>query len=108
MVPFEGGPSGGRFARAWDGTPAKPAVEQATFWAAANRCDPTPRTVDHGAYQLTRHECPARLGVAMYAVKDNGHAWPGGQKGSRAGDSPSATLNATQVIWEFFESHPRQ
>jgi polyhydroxybutyrate depolymerase len=106
-VPFDGGPPGGRVTGAWDGTPTKPAAEQGRFWATANGCGPSPNVVDHGGYLLTRYDCPSSLGVVVYAVKDNGHAWPGGQSGSRAGDTPSTALDATQVIWEFFASHPK-
>lgn len=107
MVPYRGGGSGGRFAQAWDGTPTRAAEEQARFWAGANGCSVRADSVDHGGYLVIRHACPGTLGVALFAVKDNGHAWPGGQKGSRAGDTPSAALDATHIIWEFFESHPR-
>jgi poly(3-hydroxybutyrate) depolymerase len=38
----EGGPPRGRGANAWEGTPARPAVDQAAFWAEANGCKKTP------------------------------------------------------------------
>lgn len=47
------------------------------------------------------------VGAAIYSVKDNGHAWPGGSKGSRLGDTPSTSLNATDTIWAFFRSHQK-
>jgi len=106
-VPYNGGAPGGRFSQAWDGTPAKPALEQARFWAAANGCGLTPHTEDRGAYVKTEHTCPSPVGVAIYSVKDNGHAWPGGSKGTRLADTPSTSLNATDVIWAFFQSHPK-
>jgi polyhydroxybutyrate depolymerase len=45
--------------------------------------------------------------VELYLVKDDGHAWPGGQPGSRRGDAPTAALDATDVIWDFFVAHAR-
>ena len=51
-----------------------------------------------------KYNCPASAPVHHYVVKDNGHAWPGGQKGSKKGDDPSQALNATDVIWDFFSS----
>jgi polyhydroxybutyrate depolymerase len=106
-VPDEGGRPGGRFPDAWDGTPAKPALEQAAFWAKANGCATVPNKQDRGAFILWRHSCPVDQAVELYLVKDNGHAWPGGQQGSRRGDKPSASLNGTDVIWEFFRGHAR-
>jgi polyhydroxybutyrate depolymerase len=106
-VPNQGGPPGGRFPNAWDGTPAKPALEQAAFWANADGCANTAEQEDRGAFILSQYPCPAGRVVAIYLVKDNGHAWPGGQQGSRRGDTPSSALNATDVIWAFFKAHAK-
>ncbi len=106
-VPHLGGAPGGRFPGAWDGTPAQPAPAQATFWAGADGCAREPERRDAGAYILLRHACPADEAVELYLVKDNGHAWPGGQPGGRRGDKPSASLDATDLIWRFFRAHAR-
>jgi polyhydroxybutyrate depolymerase len=106
-VPAEGGPTGGRSASQWDGTPTLPNLAQASFWAAANGCAATPRREERGALIHWRHDCPAGLAVELYQVKDGGHAWPGGRKGSRAGDEPGSAMDATDVIWRFFKSHRR-
>lgn len=106
-VPYLGGPPGGRGADAWDGTPAKPAQAQAEFWAQANRCERDPEKSDGDRVLFRQYRCPTGKTVAMYLVKDNGHAWPGGRPGSRRGDEPSTALNATEVIWRFFRSHPK-
>ena len=107
LVPYDGGLSGGRGRQAWDGTPTRPSLDQARFWAQANNCNATLRSDDRGAYLVGRHECPSPIAVEIYSVKDNGHAWPGGRSGSRAGDTPSTSLNATDVIWAFFRAHPK-
>ena len=106
-VPHEGGPPGGRFPSAWDGTPTKPALEQAAFWAKADGCSGDPDPTDQGPYIVSRYQCPAGRAVALYLMKDSGHAWPGGQKGSRRGDEPGSALNATDLIWAFFKAHPK-
>jgi polyhydroxybutyrate depolymerase len=106
-VPYEGGSPGGLFFSSWDGTPVRPAREQASFWAQNNGCASEPTSSDRVAYVHVRYSCRAPLGVEFYSVRDNGHAWPGGQRGSRLGDSPSQALNATRVIWEFFSAHPK-
>ena len=106
-VPYAGGPSGGRGRQAWDGTPTKPALDQARFWAEVNGCDSTLRSEDRDAYLVGRHDCANGVAVEIYSVKDNGHAWPGGRSGSRLGDTPSTSLNATDIIWAFFRAHPK-
>jgi polyhydroxybutyrate depolymerase len=106
-VPNQGGPPGGHFTGAWDGTPAQPAQAQAVFWADAAGCMKTPEQIDRGSFMLTRYRCPDGKAVEMILVKDNGHAWPGGKKGSRMGDSPSTALNGTDVIWTFFMAHTK-
>jgi len=106
-VPHQGGAGGGRFPDAWDGTPAKPAEEQATFWAGANGCTTKPDKLDRPAFTLVQYRCPTGKAVELYLIKDNGHAWPGGQKGTRRGDKPSSSVNGTDMIWEFFKAHTK-
>jgi polyhydroxybutyrate depolymerase len=107
-VPYAGGPPGGRGSETWDGTPTRPAPEQARFWAAANGCAAPPRRVDHGAYVTLEHDCPAARDVVLHALKQGGHAWPGGERGSRVGDAPGGALDATDLIWRFFAAHPKR
>ena len=107
-VPNQGGHPGGRFSESWDGTPAEPVLAQATFWAKANGCSDVPDKQDRGSSILWQYHCSPDRDVELYLVKDNGHAWPGGQKGSRRGDKPSSSLNGTDVIWDFFKAHANQ
>jgi polyhydroxybutyrate depolymerase len=106
-VPVAGGPPGGRFTEAWDGTPTLPSLAQGRFWAAANGCTGEPEASVQGAVQRTRWRCPAGREVEALLVADNGHAWPGGQSGSRRADPPSKALNANEAIWAFFKAHAR-
>jgi polyhydroxybutyrate depolymerase len=107
-VPYGGGPPGGLFSGSWDGTPVRPAREQASFWARNNGCTAEPDSTDRAGSIHLRYSCRAPLGVEFHGVKDNGHAWPGGQRGSRLGDPPSRSLHATRIIWTFFAAHPKQ
>jgi polyhydroxybutyrate depolymerase len=103
-----GGKTGGRSAAAWDGTELKPGVYQETFWATANECSTKPRKGTIGKnVTVTKYSCPAGVDVMRYVVHDNGHAWPGGEKGRSAGDEPSESLNATDVMWAFFKGHSK-
>lgn len=106
-VPPEGGAPGGRFTEAWDGTPTRPALEQASFWARANGCAATPDKTETGRGVVWRHRCQGVPPVALYLVNDNGHAWPGGKPGTARGDTPTAGLDATGLVWEFFKAHTR-
>jgi len=106
-VPFAGGPPGGRFASAWDGTPTRPASEQGSFWARANQCAPTPQLSREGSLSRSDYRCPAGREVTLLALADNGHAWPGGERGSPHGDAPGNTLDASTTIWQFFRRHAR-
>lgn len=105
-VPYAGGPPGGRFSSAWGGMDTRPAREQAALWARRDGCT-SPSTSDRAGFIHVRYSCRAGVGVEFYGVKDNGHAWPGGERGSRRGDPPSRSLDATRVIWEFFSRHPK-
>ena len=110
-VPPAGGAPGGRASFAWDGTPTQPAAYQAAFWAQANGCNPEAQMDSTGsstaAVTRWRYDCPHGHSVVRYLIGDNGHAWPGGKAGSRRGDTPSDTFDATAVIWEFFAAHAR-
>lgn len=106
-IPLEGGVSEGRAASAWDGTPLKPAAYQGDFWAAANGCNDAEQesTLANGAVTQIQYGCPSGGEVVRYIVNDGGHAWPGGEKGSKRGDEPSTSLDATQVMFDFFMQH---
>ena len=86
----------------------KPNLEQGTYWARANGCGTTPRMSERGAVIIWRYECPAGRAVELLQLRDNGHAWPGGARGSRLGDKPSTAIDATEVMWAFFKAHPRR
>ncbi|MEQ1690190.1 MAG: PHB depolymerase family esterase [Gemmatimonas sp.] len=103
-VPAEGGLTGGRAASQWDGVPTSPNMQQGAYWAKANDCATAPTKKEQGAVILSRYECPSGRRVELHQVKDNGHAWPSGERGSRLGDKPSTSLDATEVIWAFFKS----
>ncbi len=105
-VPLAGGLSGGR-PEQWDGTPMLAAPEQAAYWARVNGCASDPTSNDQDALQRVDYECPAGRDVVLTVVLDGGHAWPGGERGSRLGDTPSEAMDATEEIWSFFADHPK-
>ena len=111
-VPNAGGAPGGRFAGAWDGRPARPALDQLAFWAAVNGCsnDTADDTSGHdrGDYFLWQAHCPAGLATELYVVKNTGHAWPGGRRGTVRADDPGTSVRATDIIWAFFKAHGKR
>ncbi len=74
--------------RTFDGCPADPQIE---------RTGPVTRQV--------WPSCAAGTSVALYAVANSGHEWPGSSPPLPGHDRPSPDLDATQVIWTFFEQH---
>ncbi|MCP5146164.1 MAG: polyhydroxybutyrate depolymerase [Gammaproteobacteria bacterium] len=106
-VKYEGGLTDGRGRRAWDGTPTLPALAQNAFWARANGCSgPAEVLEDNATMTLLKHHCPNGNDVVHYVLKKSGHAWPGGKRGSRAGDEPDSAVDATTLIWQFFKGLP--
>jgi polyhydroxybutyrate depolymerase len=77
-------------------------------WAQRNRCDLT-SSVEHpqeGLTVETWQNCDENTTVALYSRERGDHVWPGSESGEQLEGAP-ANMNATDVIWEFFESHPR-
>ncbi len=76
-----------------------PAPEAARFWARANECallEPRRDTSARGRVIRDRWESRCRAPVVLITVRGGDHGWPRG-----------ATLEATDVIWEFFHQHSR-
>jgi polyhydroxybutyrate depolymerase len=106
-VPLDGGLGTGRGAAAWDGTPLKPAAYQGEFWAAANGCSGTPQETQEGNVKTARYKCSSGVEVVHMVALDDGHTWPGGKPGTKRGDVSPGSLEASQVIWDFFKGKSR-
>lgn len=77
------------------------------FWVRRNGCSASQRQTTGSVTVETYADCRAGTGVTLYTVKGGGHAWPGGQRGSAAGDPPTRELSATDAMWGFFARHPK-
>lgn len=91
----------------------RPVSYAVSFWARHNACTGTPERLERGnVLRETHRGCRDGTQVALYAIKGAGHAWPGGTPGlsfgGRVGDEPTNDISATDVIWEFFASHPKR
>jgi len=85
----------------------QPLKDVAQFWINANDCDTTPIVSEDAARRLEQYASPNGDDVWVLIAKGIGHAWPGGQKGRAEADAPGATVAATDLIWDFFETHPK-
>lgn len=89
--------------------PFLPRIEEwASGWAARNRCtsEPSVEQVASDVSVLAWGECAAGADVALYTVADGRHGWPGSERAAAALRSTDS-LDASQLIWDFFLAHPR-
>jgi len=88
----------------------KPPVEaMIRGWVELHGCRPQPRTVlDRDDAKAVAYDCTdADAVVVLYTLDGHGHHWPGGKSllPQRIAGSNTARINATDVIWAFFEQH---
>jgi polyhydroxybutyrate depolymerase len=79
-------------------------------WRTTDSCAPPTQTTA-GAVTTSLASCPNDRAVELITISGAGHQWPGapGPKGpiSKSLDPPFPGLNATDTIWQFFETHPK-
>ncbi len=105
IVPYEGG-SSSSFRQPF------PSIQDwVRTLASHNGCAGTPavKTVSAEVSGLSYTLCQRGADVTFYTIRGGGHAWPGGP----AMPPPivgytSQEIDATRVIWEFFQQHPLQ
>ena len=77
-------------------------------WVGRNGCDPRPRPLppvgDATAASYT--DCADNAEVVIYTIEGAGHTWPGGSNLPFFG-ATSTSVAASEIMWEFFEGHPR-
>ena len=102
LVPFEGGPVSD------SGLRVAPIEESAQKWAEHNGCASIPKeaqATEH-ARLLQYEHCDEGATVELYVVEGGGHTWPGA-----AIDIPfgltTREISATDLMWDFFEAHPK-
>jgi len=71
--------------------------------ATADTCT-SPVTTQYTGYTLTEWKTNSgNTAIDCYLTSDGGHSWPGGLKPREQADAPSAYLNATDMMWDFFK-----
>jgi polyhydroxybutyrate depolymerase len=82
-----------------------PVADTVERWARALGCDPVPTVEsDAGGVRVVGHPGPVPFRVVT--VEGLGHHWPGGKGrlNPRLAGPPSATVNGTDLVWDFFRN----
>lgn len=116
FIPIHGGEEGWQSGLG-DGGLLESAESTRVFWARKNDCsDPPdviqiPPTVQDGTRVTTSTyaRCANGVEVQYHVVEGMGHVWPPKPaQAPRISGPSSQNLNASEVIWEFFKSHPKR
>jgi polyhydroxybutyrate depolymerase len=80
-------------------------------WVQLLGCAPKPKVIydQDGVWGVAYTGGKENAEVVVYTVAGMGHYWPGGMSHlpERIVGKSSDAINATEVIWEFFQRHPR-
>lgn len=108
-IPYNGGRPANNFTR---GAYSYLSVNDSiSFWVHHNNCSQIPEINISESGNIivdTYKNGDNGTAVVLYTIVNGGHAWPGGEKGTRFGDEPTQEISATDIMWEFFKSHPKQ
>jgi polyhydroxybutyrate depolymerase len=115
LVPFNGGDVTGPFGMRKLGKVLS-ANESVMFWVKYNGCSSNPvikdepdNDPDDGTRVQKRQFINGRnhTEVILYTIKGGGHTWPGGYQylGEWIVGKTCRDINATKIIWDFFEKH---
>jgi polyhydroxybutyrate depolymerase len=91
------------------GRPVLPSAPDAMAgWAAHNGCAPAFSDMRLGSEVRRRSWSHCRPGgdVMFYIVEDGGHTWPGSPIDNARLGHTTRQINADEVMWEFFDTHP--
>ena len=104
-VPYDGGVG----SQSLVGVDFASVQDSVSFWVEFNGCNSQPQT---NSFEDVQHQawegCVGFSSVELYTIIGGKHAWPGSQgPGWVGGDEPDQTISATQLLWEFFASHPK-
>lgn len=84
--------------------------ESVAGWARRNGCGAVPERQQIAPDVYREHyPCPAGADVELYSVQGGGHVWPGDTAVPFPEifvGSNTTSIDATQLIWDFFEAHP--
>ncbi len=75
-------------------------------WVSLNACNSTPQRVLEvkGAYCDVYSNCKNNTQVKLCVTETGGHSWPGGKSVRAKKPASSQAINATDMIWAFYEN----
>lgn len=77
-------------------------------WVKLDACSAVPERKHHEDALIEQYDGGTNgAAVWLCTIQGGKHAWPGGRKEWIIGQRPSKETNATDLIWSFFESHPK-
>jgi polyhydroxybutyrate depolymerase len=89
--------------------PLPPVNDVMASWAAHDSCPAASATttVSQHVRHFTWNKCKDRSGINVYVVDNGGHRWPGGKPyhSGRVSGVMTQEIDATTLIWRFFEQH---
>ena len=103
ITPYHGG-------KVWIAPEPFPDIPRLTAnWARRNRC--APNAVESAAARsvtkLEYPECADDASVVLYTIANGGHTWPGGlQLPEWTLGETNRDIDATRVMWKFYQEHP--
>ena len=80
-------------------------------WAESEWCGkmPTEEIVSGTVTRVSYADCADNASIVFYRLEDGGHSWPGTptseRRFERTGLRSNMDINASELIWEFFEAH---
>ena len=79
-----------------------------SFWVKKNSCQETPETKERtkDVTQMTYVNCKNNAQVVIFRINGGGHTWPDSPLPERMQEPTTKEINATNLIWSFFEAHP--
>jgi len=109
LNPFEGG----EITLGAKSAGKKPPVREFIHkWVQLLGCASEPKTIHDrdGVKGIAYASCHENAEVVFYTVAGMGHFWPGGMSHlpERIVGKSSNKISATDVIWEFFQKHPKK
>lgn len=99
-APVEGGPNEG----------ITGARANAAAWAENGGCDPEPvvERIEPDVEVRRYQGCAPGVDVVLHSIEGGGHTWPGSDVVIGPPGLTTDTVDATEVLLDFFEAHPRQ
>ena len=98
LVPFNGGSTPFQLGEHRTDTPV---MDTVTFWANQDGCASAPQREETSEVHTTIYpDCGGGTSVALYAIQGGRHMWPGARGSGN-------DVRATDIMWTFFEQHPK-